>query len=47
MPVTTSSIDETLLITIDRPPVNALDLDMITSRPLPRRRAMLPKTASC
>jgi enoyl-CoA hydratase len=29
MPVTTSTIDETLLITIDRPPVNALDLDMI------------------
>jgi enoyl-CoA hydratase len=31
MPVTTSTIDETLLITIDRPPVNALDLDMITA----------------
>jgi enoyl-CoA hydratase len=29
MPVTTSTIDATLLITIDRPPVNALDLDMI------------------
>jgi enoyl-CoA hydratase len=31
MPVTTSTIEETLLITIDRPPVNALDLDMITA----------------
>jgi len=29
MPVTTSVIDDTLLIAIDRPPVNALDLDMI------------------
>jgi enoyl-CoA hydratase len=29
MTVTTSTIDDTLLITIDRPPVNALDLDTI------------------
>jgi enoyl-CoA hydratase len=29
MPVTTSTTDDSLLITIDRPPVNALDLDMI------------------
>jgi enoyl-CoA hydratase len=29
MPVTSSTSEETLLITIDRPPVNALDLDMI------------------
>ena len=29
MPITPSIIDDTLLITIDRPPVNALDLDMI------------------
>lgn len=29
MPVTTSVIDDTLLIVIDRPPVNALDLDTI------------------
>jgi enoyl-CoA hydratase len=31
MPVTTSSAGDTLLITIDRPPVNALDLDTILS----------------
>jgi enoyl-CoA hydratase len=31
MPVTTSSVDDALLIMIDRPPVNALDLDMITA----------------
>jgi enoyl-CoA hydratase len=30
MPVTASTIDQTLLITIDRPPVNALDLNLIT-----------------
>jgi enoyl-CoA hydratase len=29
MTVTTSTSDETLLVTIDRPPVNALDLDEI------------------
>jgi enoyl-CoA hydratase/carnithine racemase len=29
MTVATSKIDETLLISIDRPPVNALDLDAI------------------
>lgn len=29
MPVSTSTNEETLLITIDRPPVNALDIDMI------------------
>jgi enoyl-CoA hydratase len=29
MPVITSTVDDTLVITIDRPPVNALDLDMI------------------
>jgi len=29
MPVTTTTIDDTRLITIDRPPVNALDIDMI------------------
>src|SRR4051812_32170664 len=29
MPIIPSTIDETLLITIDRPPVNALDLDTI------------------
>jgi enoyl-CoA hydratase len=31
MTVTTSTIDETLLVTIDRPPVNALDLGTITA----------------
>jgi enoyl-CoA hydratase len=31
MGVTTSTIDETLLVTIDRPPVNALDLETITA----------------
>jgi enoyl-CoA hydratase len=31
MTVITSKIDETLLITIDRPPVNALDLDAIAA----------------
>lgn len=31
MSVTTSTIDETLLVTIDRPPVNALDLETITA----------------
>jgi len=31
MIVTTSAIDETLLVTIDRPPVNALDLDAIAA----------------
>jgi enoyl-CoA hydratase len=31
MTVATSTIDETLLLTIDRPPVNALDLDAITA----------------
>src|SRR5262249_34737956 len=31
MPIITSLIDNALLITIDRPPVNALDLDMITA----------------
>src|SRR5215468_3639751 len=31
MIVTTSTIDETLLVTIDRPPVNALDLDAIAA----------------
>ena len=30
MTVTTSTIDETLIVTIDRPPVNALDLAAIT-----------------
>jgi enoyl-CoA hydratase len=30
MTITTSTIDETLLGTIDRPPVNALDLEAIT-----------------
>jgi enoyl-CoA hydratase len=29
MPLTTTTIDDTLVLTIDRPPVNALDLDMI------------------
>jgi len=29
MSVTTSTIEQTLLITIDRPPVNALDLDTV------------------
>src|SRR5262249_7612962 len=31
MTITTSVSDDTLLITIDRPPVNALDLEAITS----------------
>lgn len=31
MTVTTSTIDEALLVTIDRPPVNALDLDTISA----------------
>jgi enoyl-CoA hydratase len=31
MTVATSTIDETLLVTIDRPPVNALDLDAIAA----------------
>ena len=31
MTVTTSTIDEMLLVTIDRPPVNALDLEAITA----------------
>src|SRR5262249_18500648 len=31
MPVTASLIDDTLLIVMDRPPVNALDLDMIAA----------------
>ena len=31
MTVTTSSIDETLLVIIDRPPVNALDLEAVTA----------------
>ena len=31
MSVTTSIIDETLLVTIDRPPVNALDLETVTA----------------
>ena len=31
MIVATSAIDETLLVTIDRPPVNALDLDAIAA----------------
>lgn len=31
MTITTSATDETLVITIDRPPVNALDLDTITA----------------
>jgi enoyl-CoA hydratase len=31
MTVTTSTIDETLLLTIDRPPVNALDLEAIAA----------------
>ena len=31
MPITTAVSDDTLLITIDRPPLNTLDLDMITA----------------
>ena len=31
MPVTASTIDQTLLVSMERPPVNALDLDMITA----------------
>ena len=31
MTVNTSTIDETLLLTIDRPPVNALDLDAVAA----------------
>jgi enoyl-CoA hydratase len=29
MTITTSTIDETLIISVDRPPVNALDIDTI------------------
>jgi enoyl-CoA hydratase len=31
MTVVSSMLDETLLVTIDRPPVNALDLDAIVA----------------